>query len=371
VFFLAISLGLISLYQHYVPSAGNGGGSSLYSTLMVGLFLIPVVGLIYVFRAYANQRDLARHNARLAVRNERLALQAIASQVIALDLKDDYTAKHSAAVAQWAADIAKAMGMDERHINLTHSASLLHDVGKIGVPGELLRSPARLDSQNLALIESHCLKGHQILSQIDQFDELATVVLYHHERFDGTGYPHGLAGGQIPLASRIIAVADAYHAMISERPYGPPLPEAIAQAELEFKKGTQFDPDVVDCFLGLLEQSDMAYRLGRMADFQMEVQAAKFLPDLPDDLEEEEALRVAAKARARLEKLERGAARKAAEVGSVLTVTPAQEIRAKARGRAESKAASMDGATAGATTATATTAGPAPTADSHGAEMRS
>ncbi|MBN1399502.1 MAG: HD-GYP domain-containing protein [Anaerolineae bacterium] len=296
LFFLAISLGLISLYQHYVSS--SAGGSNIYSTLMVGLFLIPVVGLIYVFRAYANQRDLARHNARLAVRNERLAMQAIASQVIALDLKDDYTAKHSAAVAQWASDIARVMGLSEREINLTHSASLLHDIGKIGIPGELLRSPDRLAAENVALIESHCLKGHQILKQIDQFDELANVVLYHHERYDGTGYPHGLAGDQIPLSSRIIAVADSYHAMISERPYGPPLPETIAQAELEFKKGTQFDPEVVDAFLRLLEQNDRAYRLAAKADFQMEVQAARFLPDLPVDFDEEEAERMEKAARA-------------------------------------------------------------------------
>jgi HD-GYP domain-containing protein (c-di-GMP phosphodiesterase class II) len=332
LFFLTISLGLISLYQHYLPATG---GSGLYSSLMVGLFLIPVVGLIYVFRAYAQQRDLARHNARLAARNERLAVQAVASQVMALDLKDDYTAQHSAAVAQWAADIAKAMGMSEREVNLTHSASLLHDVGKIGVPDELLKSPKRLDADNLALVEGHCLHGHQILKQIDQFRELATVVLYHHERFDGTGYPHGLAGGQIPLSSRIISVVDSYHAMISDRPYGPPLPEAIAQAELEFKKGTQFDPEVVDVFLSILEKRDKAYRLGRNADFHMEMQAIKFQHDLLPESEDAEP--VAPPAQARDEEGIRSVKRLPARAA------PAREAREKAGRKTGEKAGERAG----------------------------
>jgi HD-GYP domain-containing protein (c-di-GMP phosphodiesterase class II) len=291
VFFLVISLGLISIYQHYLPQAG--GASSFYSTLLVMLFLLPVIGLIFAFRAFAQQRALATHNARLAVRNERLALQAVASQITALDLKDDYTAQHSAAVAQWATDIAKAMRLREQQVNLTHLASLLHDVGKIGIPDELLKSSQRLDADDWALVESHCLHGHRILNRIDQFGELATVVLHHHERFDGKGYPHGLAGGQIPLASRIIAVADSYSAMISERPYGPPLPTVIAEAELEFRKGTQFDPEVVDYFLELLHQSDERYRLGRKADFRMEVQDVKFVRELPVEPEGEDAAEAA------------------------------------------------------------------------------
>ena len=107
------------------------------------------------------------------------------------------------------------------------------------------------------------------------------MVLHHHERYDGNGYPHGLAGRDIPLESRIIAVADAYSAMISQRPYGPPLPTIVAEAELEFRKGTQFDPEVVDYFLELLREHGEGYRLGMKADFRMEVQDVRFLRELP------------------------------------------------------------------------------------------
>lgn len=279
LFFLAMSLALISIYNAYTPKTGPG--ATLYSTLMVVLCLLPVIGLIYAFRAYAQQRELAVRSERLAVRNERLALQAVASQITALDLKDDYTAQHSAAVAQWATDIAKAMRLPEKKVNLTHLAGLVHDVGKIGIPDELLKSSQSLDSEDWALIESHCFHGHKILGRIDQFGELADVVLHHHERYDGNGYPHGLAGRDIPMESRIIAVADAYSAMISQRPYGPPLPTIVAEAELEFRKGTQFDPEVVDYFLDLLRKKGDGYRLGMKADFRMEVQDVKFLRELP------------------------------------------------------------------------------------------
>jgi len=293
-FFLAISLGLIYIYRLYVLR--DSGTSDVYSTLLIMLCLLPVLGLIYAFRAYAHQRELATekgrlaaHNERLALRNERLALQAVASQVTALDLKDNYTARHSAAVAQWATDIANALGLGEHEVNVTHLASLLHDVGKIGVPDEVLNQAAQLDGGGWALLESHCENGHKILSHIDQFDELATVVLYHHERYDGEGYPVGLAGEDIPLISRIICVADSYSAMVSDRPYRKRLFPEVAREELELKKGAQFDPEVVDCFLDLLEQNDLFYQRGEHVDFHVEFQKVKFLRELPPEEEAPEA----------------------------------------------------------------------------------
>jgi HD-GYP domain-containing protein (c-di-GMP phosphodiesterase class II) len=283
LFFLTISLSLITVYQVYYAQrvAQSVSGVAGYSALLVVVSLLPVFGLIYAFRAFARQRSLATSNARLAVRNERLALQAVASQITALDLKDDYTARHSAAVAQWASDIAQVMGLGEREQSLTHLASLLHDVGKIGIPDEVLKSPVKLDRVNWSLIEGHCFNGYKILKNIDEFDELATVVLHHHERFDGSGYPRGLKAEKIPLASRIICVADSYSAMVSNRPYGPALLPEIAVAELEIKRGAQFDPEVVDQFLRLLDSSDESYRRGENADFLMEMQRVKFLRDLP------------------------------------------------------------------------------------------
>jgi HD-GYP domain-containing protein (c-di-GMP phosphodiesterase class II) len=285
-FFLAVSLGLIYIYRQYSQSSQTSG---IYSTLLVMLFLLPVLGLIYAFRAYAHQRELARTNGALALRNERLFLQAVASQVTALDLKDNYTARHSAAVSQWATDIALKMGLSPHDVNITHLASLMHDVGKIGVPDEVLNYPGRLDPVAWAMVETHCQNGYKILSDIDQCEELATVVLHHHEAYDGSGYPSGKAGEDIPLISRIICVADSYSAMVSDRPYRKRLPTEVAKKELRDKSGIQFDPQVVECFLQLLEEHDARYQEGEAADFRVEFQKVKYLRDLPPDPELEAA----------------------------------------------------------------------------------
>jgi HD-GYP domain-containing protein (c-di-GMP phosphodiesterase class II) len=271
LFFLALSLGLVWIYQR------------TESLVAFALFLLPVLGLIYAFRAYAHQLELARTNGALALRNERLFLQAVASQVTALDLKDNYTAQHSAAVSQWATDIATKMELSQEQINITQLASLVHDVGKIGVPDEVLNYPGRLDAVAWAMVETHCQNGHKILSNIDQFDEIATTVLHHHEAFDGKGYPQGKAGEDIPLISRIICVADSYSAMVSDRPYRKRLSTEIAKNELKDKRGTQFDPAVVDCFLEILEEHDLRYQQGEAADFLVEFQKVKFQRDLPPD----------------------------------------------------------------------------------------
>jgi riboflavin transporter FmnP len=285
-FFLAISLGLIYIYRLYVlrPS----GVSTVSSTLLIMLCLLPVLGLVYAFRAFAHERELSRHNAALALRNERLFLQAVKSQVTALDVKDNYTARHSAAVALWATDIAQAMALSKHDQNITHLASLVHDVGKIGVPDEVLNFPGRIVGEAWSLIETHCQNGHKILKTIDQFGELAEVILYHHERYDGSGYPVGLVGEAIPLISRIICVADSYSAMVSDRPYRKALSTEVAQGELRTHAGKQFDPVVVDWFLKVLADHDLAYQRGELADFDLEFSSDRFLRELPAEAGDEE-----------------------------------------------------------------------------------
>ena len=280
-FFLAISLGLIYIYRLY--ALRPGGVSTLYSTLLILICLLPILGLVYAFRAFAHQRELARRNAALALRNERLFLQAVKSQVTALDVKDNYTARHSAAVAQWATDIAEAMGLSKHEQNTTHLASLVHDVGKIGVPDEVLNAPGRLEGADWLLVETHCQNGHKILKTIDEFGELAEVILHHHEKYDGSGYPQGLAGDAIPLLSRIICVADSYSAMVSDRPYRKALPVKVAKSELRKNAGRQFDPLVVSTFLGVLAGHDRRYQSGKKADFDLEFSSDRFLRELPDD----------------------------------------------------------------------------------------
>ena len=291
-FFLAISLGLIYIYRLYVTSAA--GPSSLYSTLLIMLCLLPVLGSIYAFQAYAQQRELAVHNASLARRNERMALQVAEGMVNAIDAKDNYTVNHSAAVAQWATDIAEALNLNEREVNVTQLASLMHDVGKIGVPDRVLQYPGPLDVEGWAEVRKHSAIGEGILKPIDGFGELAQAVLYHHERYDGKGYPMGAAGEDIPLISRIICVADSYSAMMSDRPYRDSLSTDAAKSELVANKGTQFDPQVVDTFLTLLEQHDDDYRRGKQVDFEVQFQKVKFLRELPPEPEEDELIAAAA-----------------------------------------------------------------------------
>jgi HD-GYP domain-containing protein (c-di-GMP phosphodiesterase class II) len=285
-FFLAISLGLIHIYRLYVLRPA--GASPVYSMLLIVLCLLPVLGLIYAFRAFAHERELAKHNAALAVRNERLFLQAVKSQVTALDVKDNYTARHSAAVARWATDIAQALALSKHEQNTVHLASLVHDVGKIGVPDEVLNYPGRVEGEAWRLLETHCQNGHKILRTIDQFGELAEVILYHHERYDGSGYPVGLIGDAIPLISRIICVADSYSAMVSDRPYRKALSTELAQTELRKHAGRQFDPMVVDCFLEVLAHHDDAYQRGELVDFDLEFSSDRFLKELPAEPVEEE-----------------------------------------------------------------------------------
>jgi hypothetical protein len=284
-FFLAISLGLIYIYRLYATS--DAGRSNLYSTLLIVLCLLPVLGLVYAFRAFAHQRGLAQHNARLALRNERMALQVAAAMVNAVDAKDNYTASHSAAVAQWATDIAETLSMSEHEVKVTQLASLMHDVGKIGIRDEVLGYPGKLDSKGWEQVKTHCQIGEGILNPIEGWSQLATVVLYHHERYDGTGYPMGVAGEKIPLISRIICVADSYSAMVSDRPYRARLPVSVAKSELAANKGTQFDPLVVDTFLTVLEQHDEYYQRGEQVDFLKQFQKVKFLRELPPEPEED------------------------------------------------------------------------------------
>ena len=260
LFFLAVSLGLLYSFS-LLRSAG------------IVLFSLPVAGLVYAFRSYARQRELARSL-------ERFSLQMAGSMITALDLKDDYTAQHSAAVAQYAYDIARAYGLSEKECNLAHLAGLLHDLGKISVPDEILNARRRLDDDEWEIVQAHTTAGQRILSNMSEFEDLGRVVLHHHERFDGNGYPHGLQGEEIPLLSRIVSVADCYSAMISSRPYSAKRPPEVAMMELRDQRGLQFDPQVVGVFLGILEKGDLAYRSAQHVDFHVQFQKVRFLRDI-------------------------------------------------------------------------------------------
>ena len=177
--------------------------------------------------------------------------------VTTVDNKDHYTRKHSEDVTEYAVALAARMALSPDTQRSLRIAGLLHDVGKVGVPDHILRKPAGLTPNELVAVRQHVTLGELIVKGIPNQHEVVGAISTHHERFDGNGYPRGLKGGDIPLLGRILAVADAYSAMISDRPYRQALPIEEALAELRRVSGTQLDPEVVQAFLELLEEDEM------------------------------------------------------------------------------------------------------------------
>lgn len=172
----------------------------------------------------------------------------------AIDAKDCYTHGHSARVADYSVMIAKQFGYDEAACSNLFLVGLLHDVGKIGIPEEIINKKSRLTDEEYAIIKTHSTIGNQILQRISKNPMLSIGAHYHHERYDGTGYPEGLKGEDIPEIARIIAVADAYDAMTSNRSYRNALPQDVVRSEIVRGKGTQFDPAFAEIMLGLMDQ---------------------------------------------------------------------------------------------------------------------
>jgi len=168
-----------------------------------------------------------------------------------LDLRDNETAGHSERVMTYALEIAGAMGCSKKQLNTIARGALLHDVGKIGTPDSILMKAGPLTVEERSAMEMHVRVGYGLLNRIAFLADAAEIVLTHHERFDGTGYPQGLAGAAIPLGARIFAVADTLDAMTSDRPYRRALTFAAAREEIMRESGRQFDPEVVSAFLGI------------------------------------------------------------------------------------------------------------------------
>jgi putative nucleotidyltransferase with HDIG domain len=212
--------------------------------------------------------DLGEANDRL----ERANLSFATALVATLDARDQYTAGHSAAVSIYARDIAQRLGLDEHQCRLAHLAGLVHDIGKIGLPPGLLEKPGALTLEERRLMEQHSEIGERILAKVDDYAEIAHIVRHHHERVDGNGYSDGLHGDDTPLISKIIAVADAYNAMTSDRPYRDAMPPAVARMRLARAVESQFDTTVVAAFEAILAGATEEYRCGTRVDFVLAVQ---------------------------------------------------------------------------------------------------
>ena len=231
------------------------------------LFLVPAMGAQRLYALYREQRQLARDLSEVNETLERANLQFAGALIATLDARDRYTAGHSAAVAIYSRDIAERMGLQLEIQEMAYLCGLVHDIGKIGLPPGLLEKPGALTLDERRQMQEHSAIGERILAHVAQYSEIATIVRHHHERIDGQGYPDGLVDQDIPLVSRIIAVADAYNAMTSDRPYRDAMPSRVARLRLAQAVESQFDTAAVAAFEAILAGADEEYRLAKRPDF--------------------------------------------------------------------------------------------------------
>jgi HD-GYP domain-containing protein (c-di-GMP phosphodiesterase class II) len=207
-------------------------------------------GDLQLLNAISYHAATAIDNARLYA-NLKNAVKALAN---AIEARDSYTRGHVERVSQFAVEIAKELNLPEDEIKEIEISSILHDVGKIGVPDTILQKPGPFNEQEKEVMKKHTIQGKAIVEPIDLSTRIKDGILYHQEKYDGSGYPERLTGDNIPLFARILAVADAYDAMRSDRPYRKRLPKEVAVAELRKWSGIQFDPQCVDAFLHVLQK---------------------------------------------------------------------------------------------------------------------
>jgi putative nucleotidyltransferase with HDIG domain len=242
------------------------------------LFFIPALAAQRLFGMYQNQRNLTE---RLEDANVSFAV----ALVTALEASDAYTAGHSRAVAIYSRDIATRMGLGTDDCDRAFLCGLVHDIGKVGLPASLLGKAGPLTLDERRQMQEHSVIGERILREISAYEDIARIVRHHHERIDGEGYPDGIRAPEIPLLSKVIAVADAYNAMTSSRPYRDAMPTRVARLRLAQAVENQFDTAVVAAFEAILASADEDYRTAQRADFR---------PGQPSDVESAEASSVAA-----------------------------------------------------------------------------
>jgi HD-GYP domain-containing protein (c-di-GMP phosphodiesterase class II) len=204
------------------------------------------------------------HQARLAIEGaehyeslERTFLSTVAALANALEAKDEYTSTHARWITDMSLLVGKELELDRDALKRLELGALFHDIGKIGIPSEILQKPGPLTDEEFEIVKEHPELGERILAPIDRLADVRPIVRSCHERWDGLGYPDGKAGDDIPVESRIVLVCDAFHAMVTDRPYRMRLPAEEAVRRLRESSGTQFDPDAVDAFVRLFEAGDV------------------------------------------------------------------------------------------------------------------
>jgi putative nucleotidyltransferase with HDIG domain len=254
-----------------VMAVGVSEVALTYGTWALALFAGVLLAFQHLLAALLRSEDRAEELAKRTKQLASLQVGLLSAMLRTLDLRDRMTARHSAAVARYARELAKEAGLEEAQQELAHTAGLLHDIGKFVFPDSILKGNNRLTDEEYEIVKMHPFHGAQVLAQIEGYGPVANIVLAHHERIDGAGYPNGMAGEDIPLIARIISVCDTYDVMTSRDSYRKPVTSQTAIAELRRVSGSQLDGDLVEHFVRLLESKDVAYRHGEDADFETEL----------------------------------------------------------------------------------------------------
>ena len=267
-----------SNFLHALPSQAIFIGISLIvvsvfaiaGTTAAVLFLIPIFASQHVYKLLVQQKDLLAEQTKLSQDLMDMNIGLAGALIMLLDSKDHYTASHSAGVAMYCRDMARIMGLSEDEQRIAHMSGLLHDLGKVGTPDSVLKKKGELTAQEWEQIKQHPTTAAEVLSQLATHQEIADIIRHHQEHFDGSGYPYGKKGEEIPELSRMLAVADTYHALTSNRPYREAKSPFEALIILRRVAGTQLDPKYVEVMAQVLKNEDLSYREGSKADFLSE-----------------------------------------------------------------------------------------------------
>jgi putative nucleotidyltransferase with HDIG domain len=242
----------------------EGGVSLVLVLALLGAFYVLMGELL---NSQQRREELEKRTLELAS----LQLGVLVTMVRTLSLRDRYTARHSAAVARYAYAVAKAADCSEDELRIVHTAGLLHDIGKFAFPDRILMADRPLSEADLQIVRQHPVNGAELVRQIEGYEKIAAVILAHHERVDGTGYPNGSQADEIPALARIISVADTYDVLTARDTYRPPISSPEAIAELRHVAGSQLDARFVELFIEILEREGIGFTHTEDADFEKEL----------------------------------------------------------------------------------------------------
>ena len=283
-------------------SVGIEAASVYFVVTMSGVFIgIGLTALLFanIIRTIKNVRDMEQNRQKQEIEKrrrqaEKMSLQMIQTLATTIEAKDEYMKGHSYRVAAYAALIAQELGWDATEISNLKDAVYMYDVGKIGIPDAILNKPTRLTEEEYERVKAHTVIGADILKNITIIDHVAEIARYHHERYDGHGYPDGLIGEDIPIHARIVAIADSYDAMNSRRIYRNSLPQEQIREEILMNRGKQFDPDIADVFLKLMDEGRLVIEenypeiISQSGLSAAEIETGKFISKIMNTMKSQE-----------------------------------------------------------------------------------